>query len=60
MTIKIKVKTLTINKNENMTDWKEKEYCFYIKFDKYNKTFILKLTNTHTYDGTSDKNKELT
>ena len=33
MTNNIEVKTITINNNEKMTDWKGNEISFYMKFD---------------------------
>ena len=60
MANQIKVKTITINNNENITDWKENESYLYMKFYLYNETLIFKLSTVRTYDGTAEKYEELT
>ena len=54
MTNKIKLKTIKINNNGNMTDWKENESYLHMKFDVENETFILQHSTVHTYDGNAE------
>ena len=60
MTYKIKVKAITINNNENMTDCKENESYLHMKFDGYNETLIFRLSTVRNYDGTAETYEELT
>ena len=58
MTKKIKVKTITINNNENMTEWKENESYLHMKFDVLNGTFIFQLLTVRTYDGNAETHEK--
>ena len=49
MTNKIKLRTITINNNENMTDWKENKPYLHFKFDVWNETLIFQLLTVRTY-----------
>ena len=60
MTYKIEVKAITIDNNENMTDWKENESYLHKKFDVKNETWIFQLFTVRTYDGTAKTYEELT
>ena len=58
MIYKIKIKSITINNNVNMTDWKENESYLHKKNDIQNKTLIFQLLTARTYDGATEKNWE--
>ena len=60
MTYKIEVKAITIDNNENMTDWKENESYLHKKFDVLDETLIFQFSNVRTYDGTAGTYEELT
>ena len=36
-----------------MTDWKENESYLHMKLDVQNETFILQISNVHSYDETA-------
>ena len=60
MTYKIKIKTITINNNVNMTDIKENESYLKNKNDVYTETYIFQLLTERTYDKTAETYEELT
>ena len=60
MTYKIEIKSITINNNVNITDWKENESYLHKKNNVWNETMIFQLWTEHTYDETAKTYEELT